>query len=155
NLEGPMPLTFAVPPQDGLATLTRGLQTIRQAQALDPRGGAALAVPPAPQAMQPHPVYELGLDDLAAGKGLEAARRVAWRYRLGDNSQVRQAAEILEAPGGGSRFGMLTTGFVAGAESAFSVAEQLPDVQQRTYEIRALRVPALYVMALWLKDTQG
>src|SRR5262245_21682929 len=50
---------------------------------------------------------------------------------------------------------MLTTGFVTGAEAAFSLAERLPESQQQTYEIRALRVPALSVMALWLKDTQG
>jgi hypothetical protein len=104
--------------------------------------------------MQPHPVYELGLNDLASGQGLETARLVAWRYLLVDNNQVRQAAEVIEAPGG-SRFGMLTTGFVAGADAAFSVAERLPEVQQRAYEIRALRVPALSVMALWLKDSQG
>jgi hypothetical protein len=154
--EETMPLTFASPPPDGLVQLSQGLQSIRQAQALDPRGGSsALTLPASPHAMQPHPVYELGLDDLAAGKGLESVRLVAWRYLLVDNQQVRQAAEILPASGGGTRFGMLTTGFVAGAEPAFSLAEQLPDVQQRNYEIRSLRVPALYVMALWLKDTQG
>lgn len=114
-----------------------------------------LAVAPAPVAMQPHPVYELGLEDLAANKGLEAARLVAWRYLLVANDEVRQAAEILASPAGGSRFGMLTTGFAAAAESAFVLVEQLPELRQGTYEIRALRVPALYVIALWLKDMQG
>src|SRR5262249_43555741 len=67
-----------------------------------------------------------------------------------------QAAEILSDPGkGGSQFGSLTTGFAAGAERGFETAEHLPEVQQHTYEIRALRVPALYLMTLWLKDQQG
>jgi hypothetical protein len=105
--------------------------------------------------MRPHPVYELGLNDLAAGKGLGAARLVAWRYLLAANNQLRQAAEIVEDPRGGSQFGALTTGFVAGAEEAFRIAEQLPEVQRGAYEIRALRIPSLYVMALWLKDLQG
>jgi hypothetical protein len=106
--------------------------------------------------MRPHPVYELGLDDLAAGKGLGAARRVAWRYLLVANDQLRQAAEIIEDPrGGGSQCGALTTGFVAGAVEAFRIAEQLPEVQRGAYEIRALRIPSLYVMSLWLKDLQG
>lgn len=152
-----MPITFAAPPNDCLPALQQGLQTLRHAQSLDPSGGvAALAVPAAGQAMRPHPVYELGLDDLAAGKGLASARQVAWRYLLVSNNQVNQAAEVVPAGGGNpSAFGMLTTGYVAGAEQAFALADQLPDVQQRPYEIRALRVPALYFMALWLKDSQG
>jgi hypothetical protein len=106
--------------------------------------------------MKPHPVYELGLDDLAEGKGLEAARLVAWRYLLIDNNQVRQAAEITEDPrSGGSQFNALTSGFAAGAEQAFGLAERLPEVQKTAYEVRSLRVPALYVMALWLRDSHG
>ena len=152
-----MAITFASPPADGMSTLTKGLQHIWSAQQLDPKGGTApLAVPPTASAMKPHPVYELGLHDLAAGKGLETARLTAWRYLLVSNNQVGQAAEILPgSPTGGSQFGALTTGFTGGAEAAFQLVDQLPIVQQRTYEIRALRVPALYVMALWLKDQQG
>ena len=152
-----MPLTFASPPSDCLPALQQGLQTIWQAQALDASGGAsALAVPSASQAMRPHPVYNLGLDGLAAGQGLESAELVAWRYLLVTNNQVKQAAEVNPPQGGNqSRFNMLTTGYVAGAEQAFAIADQLPDIQQRPYEIRALRSPALYFMALWLKDSQG
>ena len=109
----------------------------------------------ASSAMQPHPVYTLGLDDLAAGKGLETACLEAWRYLLVANHQVRHAAEVLPGPQGGCRFGMLTNGFVSGAEQAFALAEGLPEVRNGAYEIRALRVPALYVMALWLKDLHG
>ena len=113
----------------------------------------ALAVAPNTSAMKPPPVYELGLADLAAGQGIAAARPIAWRYLLVDGNQVRQAAEIIPDPTvGGSRFGALTTGHVAGEEATLKMAEQLPEVQQGAYELRALRVPALYVMALWLKD---
>jgi hypothetical protein len=44
---------------------------------------------------------------------------------------------------------------VAGEEQAQGVAERLPEIQQGQYELRALRVPALYLMSLWLKDLQG
>ena len=151
-----MPLQFPSPPGDGLAALQQGLQAVHAAQQAAPPGVAALAVAPHSSAMRPRPVYELGLNDLAAGKGLEAAREVSWRYLLVSNNQVRQAAEIIPGPaGGGSRFGALTTGYVAGEEEALRLVDQLPEVQQRTYEIRGLRVPALYVMALWLKDLGG
>jgi hypothetical protein len=150
-----MPLTFPAPPSDAGQVLQQGLHAIQQAQRLDPRGGATLAVEAAPVVMRPHPVYELGLDDLAAGKGLDAARLVAWRYLLVKGNQVHQAAEVFAAPQGGSRFGSLTTGFAAGAEQGFAVAEKLPEVQNHSYEIRALRAPALSLMAVWLKDKQG
>jgi hypothetical protein len=151
-----MPLQFPSPPADAWTALVEGLRATGAAQRLDPRGGAALAVQPNTDAMKPRPVYELGLDDLATGKGLEAARPVAWRYLLVGNNQLRQAAEVIPDPhGGGSRFGALTTGFVSGEDHALRLLEQLPDLQRTNYELRALRVPALYVMALWLKDLQG
>jgi hypothetical protein len=151
-----MSVTFVSPPHDGFATLQQGLQAIQSAQQLDPRGGMALALPPAASAMKPIPIYELGLDNLAAGKGLETARLVAWRYLLVANNQVRQAAEIHPDPRGGkSSFGALTTGFVAGEEAALHVVDHMPEVQRGQYELRAVRVPSLYVMAVWLKDVLG
>jgi hypothetical protein len=151
-----MSLTFATPPADGLATLKQGLQMIQAAQQLDPKGARDLALAATPSVTRPLPVYELGLDDLANGKGLEATFLVAWRYLLAVNDQIRQAAEIFPDPQtAGTRFGFLTTGFVNGVEEAFRLAEQLPVVANKAYEIRALRVPALYVVALWLKDLQG
>jgi hypothetical protein len=153
--EDSMPLAFPSPPSDAGQVLQQGLYSIQQAQRLDPRGGATLAVEVAPVVMRPHPVYELGLDDLAAGRGMDAARLVAWRYLLVKGNQVHQAAEVFAAPQGGSRFGSLTTGFATSAEQGFAVAEKLPEVQNHTYEIRALRVPALSIMAIWLKDKQG
>jgi hypothetical protein len=155
--ENAMSVTFPTPPSDGLATLQQGLQAVQTAQKLDPRGGTStLAVSSNAMTMRPHPVYELGLNDLAAGKGIEAARPVAWRYLLVANNQAQHAAEIIPNPrGGGSQFGALTTGFATGEEEALRVAGNLPEVQQRAYEVRALRAPALYVMAVWLKDLHG
>jgi hypothetical protein len=147
-------LTFASPPSNAQTALTHGLAMVRARQQLNPLGGNAWTVPLAPTAMKPHPVYSLGLDDLAAGKGLEAAKPVAWRYLLIENNQVRQAAEVLaDASGGAATFGSVSCGHIAGLEQAFTLIEQIADVQQWPYEVRALRVPALYVMALWLHDT--
>jgi hypothetical protein len=147
-------LTFAKPPSGTQTVLTRGLAMVRSSQQLNLLGGAALTVPSAPTAMKPHPVYSLGLDDLAAGKGLDTAKLVAWRYLLTDNNQVRQAAEVLsDASGGAGTFGSISSGHIAGVEQAFTLVEGLADVQTGTYEVRALRVPALYVMALWIHST--
>lgn len=151
-----MPLTFAEPPRDGLTVLNRGLQAVQEARAAGAEGGLELAAEAPVSAMRPHPVYELGLEDLAAGRGLEAARLVAWRYPLVVNNQIREAAELYpSADGRRSRFGAVTTGYVSGSEHALALIDRLPEVQQGEYEIRGLSVPALYVMAFWLKDQRG
>jgi hypothetical protein len=84
-----------------------------------------------------------------------AAWLVAWRYLLVVNEQITEAAELYPDARGRPRFGAVTTGFAAEAGPATALVEQLPEVRQREYELRGLRVPALYVMAFWLKDKQG
>ncbi|MBW3598253.1 MAG: hypothetical protein KY475_13400 [Planctomycetes bacterium] len=144
-----MPLSFATPPVDGTAVLTRGLQDLSAASTL----GAAAKAPPGAQVMEPHPVYEMGLSDLDAGKGFGAG----WRYLLVENQNIVQAAELSGPPPGGGppKFNALTTGYAGAMEDVFDKAEHLPEVAGHDYEIRALRVPGLYVMALWLKDLKG
>lgn len=153
----PMALMFATPPVDAWDVLVAGLQTVATGQLSNTRGGTALDLGSTMSAMKPHPVYSLGLSDLAAGSGQERAKLVAWRYLLVENQQVRQAAEVVpEFQGGtGYRFGSLTTGYVAGAAQALALADSDPEVVVGSYEIRALQVPALNVMALWLKDLSG
>src|SRR5215468_6718442 len=107
------------------------------------------------QATAPHTVYELGLGDVAAGAGLDKARPIAQRYLLVQANRPVAAAEIAvarDAPA--SRFAQLNDGpFVAGTQTAIAEAEQLPAVQRGDYELRLLRIPALYVVALWLAST--
>lgn len=151
-----MPLQFATPPADSNQALTRGLQQVAQAASGGMLGGASALTAGSSKKLEPHQVFELSLSDLAAQRGFEAARPVSWRYLIVSNQRVVQAAEVLSSPqGGASQFGALTTGHTRGVEDAFHQAEQLPEVQRGPYEIRALRVPALYVMAIWLKDLQG
>lgn len=148
-----MPLSFATPPADGTKVLKQGLQELSAASSI----GAAAKAPAGAQVMAPHPVYELGLADLDAGKGLASACLTGWRYLLVAGQNIVQAAELSEPPPGGGplQFNSLTTGHAHSMEAVFEKAENLPEVAGREYEIRALRVPALYVMALWLKDLQG
>ncbi len=143
-----MSVTFAKPPAGNLAVLQQGLQAVYEARGAE--GGLAPAA-----AMRPHPVYELGLQELAEGRGMAAARLVAWRYLLVANNQITEAAELYpDSRGRRSQFGAVTTGFAAGAENALALVDQLPAIQEGDYEIRALRIPALYVMAFWLKDNR-
>jgi len=150
-----MPLNFATPPVDGRAVLAQGLRELSMASTAGGKGFALGGA--APQAMEPHPVYELGLDQLKDQKTrFEDARLVGWRYLLVQNQKVVQAAEISGTPAGGSgsKFSSLTSGYAAAMEDVFHKAEQLPEVAGGDFEIRTLRVPGVYVTALWLKDLQ-
>lgn len=108
----------------------------------------------------PHQVFNLGLDDLTAGRGLAAARPVGWRYLVHDGGNAVAAAETVPSgPGDSHVFSAFNEGgFVGSTAEAIRAAEQLPETQQGDFELRLLHVPALHVMALWLhtaKDGGG
>ena len=102
----------------------------------------------------PHPVFDLTLADVAAaGSTIRNARPGLWRYLLMEGSAAVGSAEVAVDDGGNAeRVSILNTGpFVAATERGIRYAERLPQVQRDAYELRLLRIPALYVLALWLK----
>jgi hypothetical protein len=146
-----MPLKFATSPPSGKAAVIDGLKGLARSSAWS----AAAAAPAAGmQVMEPYPIYSLRLDGIMS-KGLDAAELVGWRYLIVSGQNVTQAAELVTTQGGVPRLNALTTGHAGEMEDVFAKAEALPEVAQSDYEIRTLRVPALYVTALWLKALQG
>jgi hypothetical protein len=102
---------------------------------------------------EPHPVYIATLDDLAAGKLLGAAKKTSWRYLLVQGESAVGEAELSAGriKGKDLAFLGLTHGpFSAATVEALRTAEDLPEVARADYELRLLKVPAVYLMALWL-----
>ena len=107
---------------------------------------------------EPHPVFYVPLDALAAGKLLDAATQTSWRYLLVQDDAAIAEAELSSgrrgAKGAGAKpleFLGLTQGpFTAATIEALAAAEQLPQVAAADYELRLLKVPAVYLVALWL-----
>ncbi len=107
---------------------------------------------------EPHPVYFVPLDALADGKLLAAAKQTSWRYLLvQDNAAIAEAELSVGrrgAKGAAGRpleFAGLTHGpFAAATVDALGAAERLPQVASSDYELRLLRIPAVYLVALWL-----
>src|SRR5215831_9428262 len=105
-----------------------------------------------------HPVYFVPLDALAQGKLLQAAKQTSWRYLLvQDNAPIAEAelaAASRTTKGAKSRsldFLSLTHGpFAVATVDALGAAEQLPQVEREDYELRLLKIPAVYFVALWL-----
>lgn len=109
------------------------------------------------QLTDPHQVFTLGLADLVAGRGLEAARPSGWRYLVRDDDNVLASAEaVVTARSDEYAFSAFSEGgFVPATAHALEAARALPAVNQGSFELRLLNVPGLYVMALWLHEASG
>lgn len=109
------------------------------------------------QLTEPHQVFTLGLTDLAAGKGLDAAKPTGWRYLVQEGDNVLASAEVTAAgPTDEYVFSAFNEGrFVASSANAMRAVGEFPEVKQGNFELRFLNVPGLYVLALWLHDAQG
>lgn len=111
------------------------------------------ASPPADMSLSAaHDVYSPRVDELAAGSGLSAAEPVAVGFLVMDGSKPIASVEQDTEEGWVSS----TEGpFAEATARAIEQAEADPELANGDYELRELRVPGLYLMAVWLKDLSG
>lgn len=151
-----MPITFPKAPRAAAAKLVGHLTELARERKM-PHRMAELRLESLSHS-EAHAVYFVPLDALAEGKLLQAAKQTSWRYLLvQDNAPVAEAE--LAAGGRGAKgaksraldFMSLTHGPFAGATvDALGAAERLPQVARDDYELRLLKIPAVYFVALWL-----
>jgi len=99
----------------------------------------------------PHQVFTMGRDDITSGGGLDRARPVGWRFLVQEGGQPIASAETTLAPDGTHEVSHTTEGqFVAATDNAVKAIRNLPQLEAAGFELRLLRIPALYMMALWL-----
>jgi hypothetical protein len=161
-----MPIDIASPPPASLASLNavlprvagnRGisLQAPQLAQsatrALQEQGAGG-----APRPLLSAPTYVLGLDAIVTGRDLSAAKLSLWTHFFaaspdGDNQVV--AADVNADT---SRFASIKEGpQILEFYRQVQALQQAPDIAARSFELAQLRVPALHVKAVWLKDKAG
>jgi hypothetical protein len=101
----------------------------------------------------PHRMYNLGLSDIKGAKSTAKAKPTAWRYLVLEGTTVIAAAEAIQKSASAKpQFSNTNEGaFVDSTARAIEAAEQLPEVKTGQFELAGLRVPALFVIALWLK----
>jgi len=160
-----MPITVATAPPQSVQILNSTIQNWMNHPSTSPRQentGLNFAGANGIDVHLPHPVYNLSLTDLALGKGLTAATLVSWRYVLSDGdsaalAEVSQPRGALQASGedaavAAPALSLLNRGpFVSSLVQTVDAAGKNPALQSGTYEIAVLSIPALYVMALWLR----
>src|SRR6266550_29835 len=151
-----MAIKPSVPPADAIINLESGLGQIRTAPGGQPAAfSATLSSVHEPHWDDglPHQAYNLGLDAITSRQGLEAAKPVGWRFLLGQPAKDPSLAAEVEGSLGQHNFAGLNRGhFVAETLKAMRLPESDQRVRDGDFEPRFLRVPALYVVALWLKE---
>jgi hypothetical protein len=151
-----MPVNLATPPAESTQVLQATLQSWVNQPSLAPLAshiGISFATDSGVQVQLPHPVYNLSLADLAAGKPLTAATLVSWRYLLNDSESTAMAEVAPSTAGHASALTMINRGpFVASLVQAVDAAGANAAFKAAPYEVAVLSIPALYVMALWLRS---
>lgn len=151
-----MPLRLAQAPLDAFETVREGLRALQRRRL----GGAKLSALNDLSQLHlraTHPVYDLRVDELAAGAGLAAAHLTAFRSLVADPDGSFSAAEVAvtadeKGAFGASKFSQLNSGpFVKATEDAVRAFEALPEADEDSYELRLLRCAALHFVALWLE----
>ena len=150
-----MTLHLLTPPQESQTALSAALYAPVAGRAVGLRALAATSPPK--QAKLPHPVYVLGLDKFVGTCRAADAKLVCWRYLVGDSDTHEFAAEIgVDTEKNHHSFSSFNEGpFVGDTAEQLGVAQRDPRVAAGDYELRMLRIPALYLMALWLKDNRS
>ena len=143
-----MPIAAPDLPPDAVAAVRRALAATGR---FPRRRGAALSL------TLPHPVFTVGLEALAARRPLsEAAELAGWRALLEEDRTVVAAVEVaVPAAGAAISDASINRGaFVQSTVEALDAAERDDRVASKQFEIRLLRVVALYVVALWLRSSE-
>ena len=108
----------------------------------------------------PHKIFFVGLRDAAERRILSAAVQTGWRYIILRGDTPMAAAELgVDAAGGGGdpdedaglEFSQFNRGpYVISTVEGVESASKLEAVLKDDYEVRLLKIPSLYIIALWL-----
>jgi len=155
-----MPIKSSQPPTEALEALQTGATRMRYVPGTEVTEPPPLAptrnVVQQDDAGVPHQVFHLSLDDVLVGKGVSDARATGWRFLLGGRTSAHNGT-VADVHGEGIafEFGGLNHGPQAvKMMDVLQQAERLPEVRDGDFEPRLLRVPSLYVDAIWLKERQ-
>ncbi|HSS22245.1 MAG TPA: hypothetical protein VLL54_19395 [Pyrinomonadaceae bacterium] len=146
-----MGLNVKEPPESALAIVSEALGNIMGGttdgfEALTEHADAELNI------SAPHPLYVVGLSDIAEGKLLAAAVLRGWRYIVLKGDETVGAVNLsFDDQGKNLQFSHISHGpFAQSTVEGIRYAEGLPEVVSNEYELRLLDVPSVYVVSLWL-----
>jgi hypothetical protein len=150
-----MPITFTQPPPQ-VAEVTRSkLQDMAQQKQFRIAPLAA-AQPSQIEVTSGHAVYNIGLDDLIGDKPLSSLPLTTWRFIVRSGTAEASAAETLTDTHGTATFASVNSGpFVSGTVAALQALAADPAFAKGDWEARMIRVPALFIMAIWAHEKKS
>ena len=150
-----MPVSNQTPPAGALRALDVVPNLIHPNDR--PLSGAIADIQNRPLDHNPHPIQTLNLSDIVNSSDLARARHIGWRFVVSTSDGRQISTGVQSDPSNTDHsFGQLNQGpFVAATEQVLNSLQNDPLIQQGNYTFSVLRIPALYVMALWLHDQDG
>jgi len=105
----------------------------------------------------PHPIYGLELGALIEERSLRPATLVGWRYLVQRGDEVVASAEVdVDSGNQTARFAQFNEGpYVASTVARIEELSEDPECDEGTFELRLLKVPGIFVVALWLVSEEG
>ena len=145
-----MQLTYPKAPSNGVQVLRPALQAALQTQGFGINRQFAAAVPGQIRLSEGYRGYSLSLENLSLGKGLKDAEIGDWHYLVFADGATIADAQLADVRGH-VEFASHNHGTLAAATvAALKLAEQSPQLQGKTVELRVLFISALHVVAIWL-----
>ncbi|MFJ7282249.1 hypothetical protein [Pseudomonas sp. NPDC099000] len=145
-----MQLTYPKAPSNGVQTLRPALQAALQTQGFGINRQFANATASKISLSEAYRGYSLSLEDVSQGKGLKDAKIGDWHYLVFSDGVTIANAQLADVRGH-VEFASLNHGAMAAATvGALKLAEQSPQLQGKTVELRVLFVSALHLVAIWL-----
>jgi hypothetical protein len=146
---------YQTPPTKSLDALTEAANNLRPSHS----GMAQLLnhIHDFPEDHNPHPMYVVGLKDMATSGGLRRAIVIGWRYLSVSGSEKKFAAEVHhDSDGSNHRFAGLNHG--PAVEALIRVIEDdkiREQVESDAFSLSTGAIPALDISAVWLRATNN
>ncbi|MEA2414921.1 MAG: hypothetical protein QOI58_1578 [Thermoanaerobaculia bacterium] len=104
---------------------------------------------------RPQPIYTAGLTDVLSGDLLGNVRLTSWQFLVLRARQPFGSGEVDVERGVGGTETLVYGGFHLGPYArsvvgTLHIAEGLPPVIERDYEVRILRIPTVFLYCVWL-----
>lgn len=151
-----MPLRTIAPRADVRARISTRLQEMTAAPALLEMSALGGAEADQLGLAAPHPMFNLDLKSVDSPDWLNQAKMTGWRYFVTSKDGVIATAETSSTSRNGPVVGTLTNEgpFAVGSEQALAQTEGQKDIADGNYVLGLIRVPALYLVALWFRSEQ-
>ena len=146
-----MPIKPQKPPAASLRVLRDAVGTMPPACA-----SIARAIPDVldhPDRHWSHPVYVVGLREMASASGLKKARVIGWRYLVRADDHRNYAIEVQQGAGrGGHRLAELDKGpFIDGLYHVLEHQDLVDAAGPPILKLAVLRISAMMIFAVWLQ----